>query len=182
MSRVIKHYRVAQKTVTPGLRPMEKKDMTEAHALLINYFKEKKFKLYVEFSLHEFKHWVYPREGVVNSYVVEDPETGKLTDMISFYTLSSTVTQFVNHPTYNVMKAAYSFYNVSTKSPLEVLMKDALILAKKLDFDVFNALDVMENKKFLDSLKYGIGSGHLQYYLYNWQGPLIPPNEVGLVL
>ena len=28
-------------------------------------------------------------------------------------------------------------------------MNDALVLAKKLDFDVFNALDLMENSEFL---------------------------------
>eukprot|EP00913_Durusdinium_trenchii_P033127 g31016.t1 len=38
-------------------------------------------------------------------------------------------------------------------------MYDALILAKQLDFDVFNALDVMENESFLKELKFGIGDG-----------------------
>ncbi|CAM9365596.1 unnamed protein product, partial [Choristocarpus tenellus] len=32
------------------------------------------------------------------------------------------------------------------------------------------------------SLKFGIGDGHLQYYLYNWRCPEISSNEVGLVL
>ena len=35
-------------------------------------------------------------------------------------------------------------------------MSDALVLAKKLDFDVFNALDLMDNKKFLEALKFGM--------------------------
>ena len=61
-------------------------------------------------------------------------------------------------------------------------MGDALILAKKLDFDVFNALDLMENTKFLEKLKFGIGDGNLQYYLYNWRCPNMQPKEVGLVL
>lgn len=38
-------------------------------------------------------------------------------------------------------------------------------------FDVFNALDLMENKTFLEKLKFGIGDGNLQYYLYNWRCP-----------
>ena len=45
-------------------------------------------------------------------------------------------------------QAAYSFYNVSTKTPWVDLMADALILAKKDDYDVFNALDLMENRSF----------------------------------
>jgi glycylpeptide N-tetradecanoyltransferase len=47
-------------------------------------------------------------------------------------------------------------------------MGDALIFARNHEFDVFNALNVMENEEFLKGLKFGIGDGHLQYYIYNW--------------
>merc|ERR550519_214232 len=72
----------------------------------------------------------------------------------SFYTLPSTV---MNHPTHSNIKAAYSFYNVSTETPWVDLMGDALVLAKRDNFDVFNALDLMENIEFLEKLKFGIG-------------------------
>ena len=52
----------------------------------------------------------------------------------------------------------------------------------KLDFDVFNALDLMENVDFLEKLKFGIGDGNLQYYIYNWRSPQMSSKEVGLVL
>lgn len=45
-------------------------------------------------------------------------------------------------------------------------------------FDVFNALDLMENKTFLEKLKFGIGDGNLQYYLYNWKCPSMAPEKV----
>lgn len=45
-------------------------------------------------------------------------------------------------------------------------------------FDVFNALDLMENKVFLEKLKFGIGDGNLQYYLYNWKCPPMDPDKV----
>ncbi len=51
--------------------------------------------------------------------------------MVSFYTLPSTV---MHHPTHKFLKAAYSFYNVSTKTQLCDLMNDALILAKRVGF------------------------------------------------
>ena len=38
-------------------------------------------------------------------------------------------------------------------------MNDALVLAKKLDFDVFNALDLMENSEFL-------GKTNIAIYMY----------------
>ncbi len=48
--------------------------------------------------------------------------------------------------------------------------------------DVFNALDLMDNQKFLEELKFGIGDGNLQYYVYNWKCPLMPPNKVTTIL
>ena len=61
-------------------------------------------------------------------------------------------------------------------------MNDALILAKRHEFDVFNALDILDNETFLKELKFGIGDGHLQYYMYNWRCANVKPNQVGLVL
>jgi len=65
---------------------------------------------------------------------------------------------------------------------LNELLSDALIMAKNAGYDVFNALDLMENKKFLENLKFGIGDGNLQYYLFNWKCPAIDAEKIGLVL
>ena len=60
---------------------------------------------------------------------------GEVTDFASFYALPSTI---IGNQTYKVLKAAYSYYNVATSVKLEDLMKDALILAKKvLSFAAF---------------------------------------------
>ncbi|XP_045322632.1 glycylpeptide N-tetradecanoyltransferase 2 isoform X3 [Leopardus geoffroyi] len=112
-------------------------------------------------------------------YRLPDNSSGKLTDFLSFYTLPSTV---MHHPAHKSLKAAYSFYNIHTETPLLDLMSDALIIAKLKGFDVFNALDLMENKTFLEKLKFGIGDGNLQYYLYNWRCPGTESEKVGLVL
>lgn len=40
----------------------------------------------------------------------------------------------------------------------------------------------MDNKEFLEELKFGGGDGNLQYYLYNWKCPDILPEKIGLVL
>ena len=53
---------------------------------------------------------------------------GKLTDMLSFYTLPSTV---IGNPTYKTLKAAFMYYTVAMQTPLHQLMTDALILASK---------------------------------------------------
>ena len=83
---------------------------------------------------------------------------------------------------YKTLYAAYSFYNVANTVSLTALMKDLLILSKKTNVDVFNVLDVMENEQILKDLKFGIGDGYLQYYLYNWRCPQVEPKGLGIVL
>eukprot|EP00900_Chrysochromulina_parva_P025526 jgi/Chrpa1/7607/Chrysochromulina_OHIO_Genome00003646-RA len=137
------------------------------------------FKIAPLISLAEFKHWMLTQTGVIYSYVVEDPVSKELTDMVSFYALPSSILGNDKHKT---LCAAYAYYYYHTATPLAQLMNDALVLAKRLDFDVFNALDILQNETFLKELKFGIGDGNLQYYLYNWRAPFVQPRDVGLVL
>ena len=88
----------------------------------------------------------------------------------------------IGNPKHDRLKSAYSYYNVATSISLVDLMRDSLIFARNLGADVFNALDVMDNATIFDQLKFGIGDGHLQYYLYNWKCPDIAASDVGLVL
>ena len=53
---------------------------------------------------------------------------GIITDLLSFYTLPSTV---IGNEKYDTLTAAYMYYTVATETPLNKLMQDALILAKK---------------------------------------------------
>jgi len=150
-------------------------DVSQAFHLLSDYLK--KFTLAPMFTLEEFQHFMTPRVDVVYSFVVE--KAGVITDFASFYTLPSSV---MHHPTYKSIKAAYAFYSVATSVPLDELMHDVLIVAHKEHFDVFNALDLMDNKEYLEKLKFGIGDGNLQYYLYNWRCPEMSAEKIGLVL
>lgn len=61
-------------------------------------------------------------------------------------------------------------------------MEDSLILARDAGVDVFNCLDAMENINIVESLKFGIGDGFLQYYLFNWKCPQMESKDVGLIL
>ena len=177
MARTQKLYRLPTETATPGLRPMTMEDVPGAHKLLTTHLEQ--YDLFVQFSVDEFAHWLLPRDGVIRSFVAVSETTGEVTDFCSFYFLPSTV---INNPKHNTMNAAYSFYNVATSVELKVLMKDALILAKRENQDVFNALNLMQNDSFLEELKFGIGDGNLQYYLYNWACPTMESKKVGIVL
>lgn len=175
MARTIKLYKVPEVPQIPGMRQMVDADVPRVTELVSGYLK--KFSLHPEFNQDEIRHWILPRDGVIYAYVREND--GEVTDVCSFYSLPSSI---LGNDKYNTLKAAYSYWNVATTVPLHELMYDALIYAKQKDFDVFNALNAMENDQFLKELKFGIGDGFLQYYLYNWKCPKIEPCGVGLVL
>ncbi|CDP21474.1 unnamed protein product [Coffea canephora] len=160
MSRAIKLYKLPTSTSTPGLRKMELRDVPSVTQLLRNYLS--RFSVAPEFDDNESQ------------------VTHEITDFFSFYTLPSSI---LHSQEYSILKAAYTFYYVSTNTPLLQLMNDALIIAKQEDFDVFNALDVMENESFLKELKFGQGDGQLYYYLYNYRlNQALKPSGLGLVL
>ncbi|CAM9319355.1 unnamed protein product [Ectocarpus sp. 13 AM-2016] len=176
MARTMKLYKLPDSTNSANVSAMQPEDVPSAHALLSKYLEQ--FKLAPQLSEEEFAHWLLPREGVVDCFVVKDRD-GKVTDMCSFYHLPSTV---IGHAKHRTLNAAYSFYNVATTVSMTELMRDSLVLARNLGMDVFNALNLMQNQEFLQTLKFGIGDGHLQYYLFNWRCKEITPQEVGLVL
>ncbi|XP_044462098.1 glycylpeptide N-tetradecanoyltransferase 1 [Mangifera indica] len=178
MSRTIKLYKLPDSPVTPGFRKMELCDVPAVTRLIRKYLSQ--FVVAPDFDENDIEHWLLPTEDVVDSYLVESPESHEITDFCSFYTLPSSI---LGNQTYSTLKAAYSYYNVSTKTPLLQLMNDALIVARQKDFDVFNALDVMHNETFLKELKFGPGDGQLHYYLYNYRlRNALKSSELGLVL
>ena len=65
---------------------------------------------------------------------------------VSFYALPSSV---LGNDKHSLLREAYCWYLFADTTTLPDLLNDALILAKRLDFDVFNALDVLENDTFL---------------------------------
>ncbi|KJP85150.1 glycylpeptide N-tetradecanoyltransferase [Plasmodium fragile] len=175
MSRAIKLYRVEDTLNLKNLRLMKKKDVDGVHKLLGSYLEQ--YNLYAVFTKEEIAHWFLPIENVIYTYVNE--EAGKIKDMISFYSLPS---QILGNDKYSTLNAAYSFYNVTTTTTFKNLMQDAILLAKRNNFDVFNALEVMQNKSVFEDLKFGEGDGSLKYYLYNWKCASFAPTHVGIVL
>lgn len=139
--------RLLQEPKTRGFRPTEAKDVPAVHQLLNSvrsfpntwrhvFEKEvvlfvqylARFELAPEFTLDEVEHYFIPKDKIIYTYVV-DQGNGNITDFTSFYSLPSTV---VNHATHDSIYAAYSFYNVATKTSWEDLMTDAIIMAKKV--------------------------------------------------
>ena len=157
LSRTIKLHKLPDSTSSRGLRKMRKEDAPQVLKLLNNYLAS--FDLACVFqNVEEVEHWFIPRDGVIYSYVVDSGNKKKgITDLMSFYSLPSTI---MGNDKHKELRAAFSFINIAKTVELKTLMEDALICARDEGFDVFNALDIMQNVNFLKDLKFGIGDGH----------------------
>ncbi|MCQ2821519.1 MAG: hypothetical protein MJ252_30035 [archaeon] len=175
LSRAKAKYNLQKETTVP-VRPMEEKDVDQVQKLLEDYLN--KFKVHGFYSKEEVKHWLVPKKDVVFSYVIENKDH-IVTDFFSFYSLPSSVLQ---HEKHKKLFACYSFFNVATSMPFKDLMKNALIMAKQHNFDVYNCLNIMENPTVFDDLLFGKGDGSLKYYFYNFVCPDTEPIDLAMVL
>ncbi|KIJ16792.1 hypothetical protein PAXINDRAFT_131704 [Paxillus involutus ATCC 200175] len=191
LARMIRIFKTDATPSLPGLREIEEKHVGEVADLFARYMQ--RFDMVPIMTVDEIQHQFISGRGdmdqpsdnyrrpkqVTWTYVVEDPETHRVTDFFSFYSLPSTI---INHPKHNLLEAAYLFYYASDvafvpgedvdgklKKRLDQLIGDALIIANQAKFDVFNALTLMDNVCFLEDLKFGAGDGLLNFYLYNWR-------------
>ncbi|KAH8658449.1 glycylpeptide N-tetradecanoyltransferase [Xylariales sp. PMI_506] len=180
---ISKHELPSTTTSTQGLREMRKGDVAAVGSLL-----KRQLDLYdiaLEFSQEEVEHWFLSsdtsEDRPVWTYVVEDP-TGKITDFFSFYSLDTLI---LGNPKHDVIRTAYLFYYGTEASSgttldtaklglrLNELMADALILAKNIGFDVFNAMTLLHNGLFLREQRFGAGDGKLNYYVFNYRTSFI---------
>jgi len=140
--RQVARYALPSETKTKGLREMQPEDVEQVHSLLSRYLK--RFDMAPQYDVEEIEHWFVHKPGkerVIWTYVVEDPETKKITDMFSFYALESSV---IGNKKHDLIRAAYLFYYASEvalmegstrkdlKIRLNALINDALILAKSV--------------------------------------------------
>lgn len=104
MARYVKLYRLPQEPAIPGLRAMEKKDVTVVTEKLNEHLR--KYKLHIQFNQQEVAHFLLPRENVVESFVITDAKD-QITDFMSFYSLPSSI---LKNPLHNTLNVAYCFY------------------------------------------------------------------------
>jgi glycylpeptide N-tetradecanoyltransferase len=175
MARYQKLLKLPSEPTIEGVRPMEYKDIPIVHAMLTEYLK--KFDTHFEFSQDELIHFILPRDDVIEAWVIEN--NGEIQDFFSFYSLPSTILKHVEE---KLLRVAYAYYTVAKTHSLQDVMKQALIIAKKKGYDVYNALDIMDNKQFLEEHNFGVGDGNLHYYFYNWRVPDIQADGVSMVL
>jgi glycylpeptide N-tetradecanoyltransferase len=162
-----------------SLRPIGLDDIPSAFNLFKTYMDQ--FKLTPVFDEVEFAHWVLPREHILKTYVRE--VDGKISGFASYYSLPTSVLSPDSSCPHDKISVAYLFYYAhDDQTDLTELIEATLAKAQDEGFDVFNCVEIMENGRFLDKLKFAAGDGNLHYYLFNWKAGLFESSEVAVVM
>ena len=123
MPRTQRLYALPEAPAISGLRPATPSDAPAVTRLLAAYLRL--FKLAPSLGDEEVAHWLMPRPGVVDSYVVDGGagtpchpvSRSTVTDFISFYHLPSTI---IGHDTHRELRAVYAYYIVPGASLCQV--------------------------------------------------------------
>ena len=167
-------------------RQMESRDIQVVYELFKTY--TEKYSLHFKLSQNDIAHHLLPRNKTVYTIVFESEQDGKptVTDFISFYSQPYQVLKQHGH-SHSSVNSAYLYYYAATKNSLTEMVKYAMHFAKELadiKFDLFNCLNIMEYSTFVDALKFGMGDGTLNYYMYNYQVKtgFMQPNGVAAII
>jgi len=63
----------------------------------------------------------------------------------------------------------------------EDALRHAVVIAKRVGFDVLNALDLGENRKHLEKERFVEGTGEVHTYVYNWKLDPLEAEDVSLI-
>jgi len=142
-------------------RKMTSKDVPRVTHILKEYTKD--FKIAPVITKDYVKRWVLP----THAYVNDESDT-----FISLYNIPYERTDGEG-----MVNQAYRFYLVGD------VYNDAFLIAKNLGYDVFNTLDVGVDTVGLEKNKFMKGSGHIFYYLFNWNlSDIISNEKIHLIL
>ena len=150
---------------TSYFREMAEYDIPRVTKMLQEHLKKFKLSLYINESY--VRHWILPRKNTIYTYL-----NVKKDQFFTFYSLD-----YVHKQSGETIKQAYTFYNVGN------CLKDAIIVARNIGFDVYNCINAGIDEEELRENKFMEGTGHNHYYLWNWKiNEEIKPKDIGFVL
>ena len=153
---------------TPGWRRMKKKDISSTLALANKYTSQ--FEIRQVFtSKSEFTHhFLCPSiSDYVSTYVVEDPKSGNITDVIGYRV------EILN----DTMTCAHITAVISTKTPVRQLLIDLLICAKQTKAMIVETLQFGLEEEVFFGLFYRCPY-YRYWYPYNFSYPEVSESQV----
>ena len=180
IGNTLKKYELPDELQITGFRKMEEKDLEQIYELIL--LRNKKYKIYETLNKEEIIHWLLPKNNIVYTYVLEDEEH-KITDFCSFYSIQRTVLNNQNKKDskYKKINFAYELINYNSSISMKELLRCAIILAKKNNFDAFYCVDYKENGENFKELLFMEKIGKMKYYFYNFVYPETNIDDVSLM-
>ena len=176
LGKALKNHELPEEPQITGFRKMEEKDLEQIYELIKNNIN--KYKIYEIFSKEKISHWILPKKNIIYTYVLED-ENKKITDFFSFYGLSRTILN--NNSKYKKINLAYSLIIFNSSISMKEIMKTAIILAKKNNFDAFHCIDIQEYSQNFKELLFIEKVGKIKYYFYNFVCPDTPIDNIFMI-
>ena len=175
LGKALKNYELPDEPPISGFRKMTEKDLDQIFELIEK--NRNKYKIYELLSKEQIGHLLLPRNNIIYTFVLED-ENNKITDFCSFYSLTRTI---LNNSKYKKINFAYSLMNYCSSISMKDLLKTAIILAKKNNFDAFHCLDYKEYSNHFKELLFMEKIGKMKYYFYNFVCPDTPIDDISLM-
>ena len=161
------------------------KDDVDVLFLLLNDFVSK-YKVYQTFSREQISH-MFINNKCIHTRLMIEMNTNQIIGMFSIYNIPSKLLFDNKHSHINFSNLYYYYYNKNYIS-VNHIIKEAVILSKKYDYDVLTFLNNMDNKYINPSFvhyttqKEDNNYDCLYYYLYNYILNDIKSEELGLLL
>ena len=111
------------------------------------------------------------------TYVIKNEEN-EAEDFISFY---KTTVSVLNNKKYKTFTVANLAYYSTVNHSLYKLLDNILIVSKQMNFDLFTALDIMENKNIIEIFNFFKSRDTVNYYLYNYNSNQLLSSQVGFI-
>lgn len=187
-------FRLPKRTQNQNFVPMSREHIDSAYDVFNNYMS--RYQVHPIFSKDQFiqrfgnpadldpntdesKLVYHSSMDQVKTYVIID-ENNQVTDMISYYRMTSRV---INKDGHSDINTAYMNYYTGNQETAYRIVKDMMIVARDNGIDLLYTLDNLENNFLLKELNFEEGyKTHLHYYIYNWKSPTQPAHCVGLTM
>ena len=151
---------------------LTEKDIPEALDLMHKEINKRQLGLVL--TEEEFYHYFLKFKDIVKTFVVRDPISGELTEMVSFYTHTSST---------GGGKQAHLYYIANNMISPKVLMMNTMYIANQFGYDYFFLLDVFGLMRDPEIAAGFIDTGIMKhYYLWNYNIDALHPFYCGMLL
>jgi len=150
--------------IQPGIQlvPVPQKRRVEAYEFVQKFMRDN-YLVHPEFSQEQFSYYTKFREDLIETYCVLGPNK-EFQVVLTFYRLSSEAKDACD-----TIKLAFLYYYAYSDHEIFVkAVKQLLYVLKTKNYDCLNCLSLGGNEDLLNELRFNIGTGTLNYFLYNF--------------